>query len=989
MNTAILETRSSMSLAGRGMLVVLDGGIPHLEQLRRGLLPGAEVLELVPGDGLAQITAYLATHGGFSSLHVVSHGGPGQLFLGDRVVDLATLQGNRLALEGWRGAGGDRFEILLYGCNVGQGVAGSQFIEALAALTGATVAASPTPTGHASLGGRWHLSTQTAPLQAAIAFTPQTQANYPGRLAPFTREVKSEGELIQAIRDANLNIDQEDIIILKETTTFNLGTVASNDTQFFGATGLPIITDSLIIRVDNPSGQAVIQRASTAPAFRIMAIDGQSKAVNVTLQNLVISGGLANGVGLAGGDGGGILNVGGNLRIEGSTIQGNTAREDGGGILHVGTGRGEATLTMENSFVLDNTLTGGGLENGGAGIDADGNTRFGGKDVTVDLTNVQITGNNAGTSSGGGIRLVDGAKISLNGVTIADNFANFGSGIALGDANTAITFQKLTSSFIEENEGSGKNIESLYRAIPSLTDAQSSQITNQVIVDNQTTINQLIAANPELAGLLTQTPKQILGQLKNLGLIKAPLPLTLLVPEEKLFGNTIGDFGTDFNVPALDRTQQKLDKAAVVVERLLNLNDGRTVWSPVADETSVILQVDAGATLAPLSFRIRNVGSQPLNFGAQLNSTTFALESPPTLTSLAIGASIDFTLNPLNPPTAGNPPATVSFGVEGLDVLGAVDGTFNFDINVRVVEQSTLPFLSFDGTRFSAVAGAGPVKISVSNAPQATIKSAIEELFYVSGNDRKPLFSVLPVLGQPTGFGVGLQSFIFNFETKPFNIQLADGTTGQVNPNNTTGIHNIIFDTNGDGQFNSAQDLTLQINQNPTTELPPLGARTVQANGNGLQLIDLRGTNGGNAEFILYREATFNNTVGLYRIDDTDGRVGGIAPGQAGYAQAALANRVSGLDLTVANQQSRTLTSTLAGALYAPFIVVNAGVDAFLNSNSSNTSGGINAFFAFQAANPDAQNHIILLGSNTFGFEDLLGGGDRDFNDMIFQVQIS
>ncbi|TVQ52091.1 MAG: DUF4347 domain-containing protein, partial [Spirulina sp. DLM2.Bin59] len=82
MNTAILETRSSMSLAGQGMLVVLDGGIPHLERLRQGLLPGAQVLELGPGDGLAQITAHLATHDGLDSLHVVSHGGPGQLFLG-------------------------------------------------------------------------------------------------------------------------------------------------------------------------------------------------------------------------------------------------------------------------------------------------------------------------------------------------------------------------------------------------------------------------------------------------------------------------------------------------------------------------------------------------------------------------------------------------------------------------------------------------------------------------------------------------------------------------------------------------------------------------------------------------------------------------------------------------------------------------------------------------------------------------------------------
>jgi hypothetical protein len=34
-------------------------------------------------------------------------------------------------------------------------------------------------------------------------------------------------------------------------------------------------------------------------------------------------------------------------------------------------------------------------------------------------------------------------------------------------------------------------------------------------------------------------------------------------------------------------------------------------------------------------------------------------------------------------------------------------------------------------------------------------------------------------------------------------------------------------------------------------------------------------------------------------------------------------------------------------------------------------------------------DHIRLLGNNTFGFEDLAGGGDNDFNDVIIQAKLT
>jgi hypothetical protein len=39
-------------------------------------------------------------------------------------------------------------------------------------------------------------------------------------------------------------------------------------------------------------------------------------------------------------------------------------------------------------------------------------------------------------------------------------------------------------------------------------------------------------------------------------------------------------------------------------------------------------------------------------------------------------------------------------------------------------------------------------------------------------------------------------------------------------------------------------------------------------------------------------------------------------------------------------------------------------------------------------ANPDKVDHFRLIGNNTFGVEDLYGGGDRDFNDLVINLNV-
>ncbi len=171
--------------------------------------------------------------------------------------------------------------------------------------------------------------------------------------------------------------------------------------------------------------------------------------------------------------------------------------------------------------------------------------------------------------------------------------------------------------------------------------------------------------------------------------------------------------------------------------------------------------------------------------------------------------------------------------------------------------------------------------------------------------------------------------------------------------------------------------------------------------GTGLQgkfqgeAIDLRSvTKSVKADCVVNREAAFDNFVGFYQVADENGGIdtnsdgkADVLTGQADYTQAAIRTRVTGIDLTVNNQGTATYNGTFQpGSIFVPFIIVGGKVDAILDSNSNNDPA---VYFTFLGANTDKTDHIRLLGNNTFGFEDLVNGGDNDYNDVIVRVNLS
>ena len=64
------------------------------------------------------------------------------------------------------------------------------------------------------------------------------------------------------------------------------------------------------------------------------------------------------------------------------------------------------------------------------------------------------------------------------------------------------------------------------------------------------------------------------------------------------------------------------------------------------------------------------------------------------------------------------------------------------------------------------------------------------------------------------------------------------------------------------------------------------------------------------------------------------------------------------------------------------------GFPANFGKNPSNGGDGtvIHAYFNYLGANPDKFDHFKLTGENTFAVEDQFGGGDKDFNDLIVNM---
>ena len=189
---AVVKAPAAVAAPGeqaRHEIVFIEDNVTNLQQLVAGVRDGVEVVVLDhTRDGLQQMLAALKGHAPVDAIHLVTHGSAGQIELGSTIsgANIEQYRDQFAQLGQSLTANGD---LLIYGCDVAEGKAGLAFVDRLAELTHADVAASTDITGSAAFHGNWTLEAQHGAIEtAALALD---RAGWQGELA------------VQTVYDAN------------------------------------------------------------------------------------------------------------------------------------------------------------------------------------------------------------------------------------------------------------------------------------------------------------------------------------------------------------------------------------------------------------------------------------------------------------------------------------------------------------------------------------------------------------------------------------------------------------------------------------------------------------------------------------------------------------------------------------------------------------------------------------------------------------------
>ncbi len=127
-------------------------------------------------------------------------------------------------------------------------------------------------------------------------------------------------------------------------------------------------------------------------------------------------------------------------------------------------------------------------------------------------------------------------------------------------------------------------------------------------------------------------------------------------------------------------------------------------------------------------------------------------------------------------------------------------------------------------------------------------------------------------------------------------------------------------------------------------------------------------------------------TFGFYPITDFSGAIASpqdgelIFPDDPRYSSIILADNFEKMSFDVSQLSTDSgsenyESSFMGGKIHAPYFTVNV-------------AGEQVTYFAFPEANPNGLSHIISVGENNFALEDSLQEFDRDFNDLVIELEM-
>ena len=290
-------------------IIFIDPSVTSYEKLLDAIESRTKAVILDQNrDGVEQITEVLSQHRGVESVHIVSHGSPGCLYLGSTQLSLSTLQLYTQKLQTWFSQSCHLSispSLSLYGCNIAAGDAGEEFIEKLHKLTKASIAASANRTGNAALGGDWKLEISRGEVTTAQVFKPEILETYnfvlPSSNDNFVNRIILSGNSGSSTGN-NVGATTESGEPIQSGTTNSVwwswtapasGNIvfdtinSSFDTYLYVYTGNSVNSLTLITSNDDIGGGSLASKVSfavTAGTTYYIAVDGyQSNTGNITL----------------------------------------------------------------------------------------------------------------------------------------------------------------------------------------------------------------------------------------------------------------------------------------------------------------------------------------------------------------------------------------------------------------------------------------------------------------------------------------------------------------------------------------------------------------------------------------------------------------------------------------------------------------------------------------------------------------------------------
>ncbi len=222
-----------------------DVTVANLLELTSSLPANAEMYLIDPAqDGLEQIALKLEGRSDIDAIHLFSHGSASVLQFGSTTLSHLNINSYAPTLSQIGASLSPMGDILLYGCNVGEGADGQAFVESIARLTQADVAASDDVTGSAALGGNWALEVQSG----AIESTPIAVAGFEGVLANsapvmFTPLSLSFGKIADylvgtapsSLTGADVNGDSKPDVVVANESSDTVSVLLNNGDGTFAA----------------------------------------------------------------------------------------------------------------------------------------------------------------------------------------------------------------------------------------------------------------------------------------------------------------------------------------------------------------------------------------------------------------------------------------------------------------------------------------------------------------------------------------------------------------------------------------------------------------------------------------------------------------------------------------------------------------------------------------------------------------------------------